>query len=242
KIQLSADSDRIAARFRRGETSIEEGPDYRGVICLAAVRTVPGLGWVLVTKMDKSEALAPIAKLTKLSLVAYVCAFGLLAALVVFFLRAQRGRLQAEADDERLLLATAIEQAGESIVITDKNANILYTNPAFIRATGYTRAQARGKTPAIQKSGKHDDAFYREMWTTIAAGKVWSGRLINKRKDGTLYEEDATITPVRDKEGEISHYIAVKRDISAVKSLEDQLSHSQKMEAVGRLAGGIAHD
>jgi two-component system cell cycle sensor histidine kinase/response regulator CckA len=146
------------------------------------------------------------------------------------------------AQESSVRLATAVEQSAEAIVITDANGSILYTNPAFEKTTGYTCAEAVGQNPRILKSGKQDDEFYRQMWTVLAAGGVWSGHLINKRKDGTLFEESATISPVRDPAGRIVNYVAVKRDVSNEIRLEQQLFQAQKMEAVGRLAGGVAHD
>jgi hypothetical protein len=102
--------------------------------------------------------------------------------------------------------------------------------------------QPLGQNPRILKSGKQDAEFYRNLWLTLVAGQVWSGHLINKRKDGTLYEEEATISPVRDTAGNIISYVAVKRDVTREVALEEQYRQAQKMESIGRLAGGIAHD
>ncbi|MEJ2715896.1 MAG: PAS domain S-box protein [Deltaproteobacteria bacterium] len=150
------------------------------------------------------------------------------------------GRKQME--DERLRLATAIEQAAETIVITDTDGTTLYVNPAFESTSGYTREEALGENPNLLKSGEHDQAFYEEMWSTLRSGRVWSGHFVNKRKDGSLYEEEATISPIKDESGAIVNYVAVKRDVTEQTILEKQLLEAQKMEAVGRLAGGIAHD
>ena len=139
-------------------------------------------------------------------------------------------------------LAMAVEQSAETIVITDLEGTILYANPAFEKTTGYTRAEAMGQNPRVLKSGKHDAGFYRQMWNTIKGGEVWHGHLINKSKDGTLYEENATISPVRDRGGAIINYVAVKRDVTREMQLESQLRQSQKMETIGQLAGGVAHD
>ena len=139
-------------------------------------------------------------------------------------------------------LATAVEQVAETIVITDIEGTILYANPAFEKTTGYTREEALGKNPRILKSDKQDAAFYRRMWAVLGRGEVWNGHFINKRKDGTLYEEDASISPVRDVAGKIVNYVAAKRDVTHEVLLESQLRQAQKMEAVGRLAGGVAHD
>ena len=139
-------------------------------------------------------------------------------------------------------LAAAVEQAAETIVITDVPGAILYVNPAFEKITGYSRQEALGQNPRVLKSGKHDAAFYRQMWHTLVKGEVWHGHFINQRKDGTLYEEDASITPIRDAAGQIVNYVAVKRDVSREVQLDVQLRQAQKMEAVGQLAGGVAHD
>lgn len=139
-------------------------------------------------------------------------------------------------------LAAAVEQAGECIVITDVQGTIQYVNPAFVRVTGYSLQEALGQNPRLLKSGKQDAAFYQQMWQELSQGNSWNGRLINKRKDGTLIEADASITPIRDGAGRITNYVAVQHDVTHQVQLETQLRQSQKMEAVGQLAGGVAHD
>ena len=143
---------------------------------------------------------------------------------------------------KRIRLETAVEQAAESIVITNPEGTIQYVNPAFERISGYTREEALGENPRILKSGKHDEVFYKKMWDTLTCGKIWSSRLVNKKKDGSLYDEEVTISPVRDVTGTITNYVAVKRDVSNELKLEAHLRHTQKLEAIGTLAGGIAHD
>ncbi len=150
-------------------------------------------------------------------------------------------RKRAEAERDRLIMA--IEQAAEIVVVSDIAGNIVYANPAFERITGYSRAEVLGKNPRLLKSGQQPDEFYyRTLWATIGNGETWHGRMVNRRKDGTLFTEEATISPVRDAVGVITNYVAVKRDITRDLGLEAQLLQSQKMEGIGRLAGGIAHD
>jgi two-component system, cell cycle sensor histidine kinase and response regulator CckA len=146
------------------------------------------------------------------------------------------------AEEARVCLAAAIEQAAETIVITDADGTIQYVNPAFEKLSGYSREEAIGKNPRILKSGRQDQDFYRAMWDTLTRGEVWTGNFINKRKDGKIYEEVAVISPVRDASGKIVNYVAVKRDVTHEMQMEAQIRQAQKMEAVGKLTGGIAHD
>lgn len=147
-----------------------------------------------------------------------------------------------QSDARQRLLSTAIEQTSESILITNADATILYVNPAFEQTTGYTREEVIGKTPRILNSHRQDTAFYADMWATINAGRVWHGRLVNRKKDGSLYTDDITISPVTDKHNKIVNFVSVQRDVSRELQLEEQYYQSQKMESIGRLAGGVAHD
>jgi PAS domain S-box-containing protein len=122
--------------------------------------------------------------------------------------------IRRRAEEENIRLATAIDQAADVVVITDISGNIQYVNPAFERQTGYSRAEAIGANPGTLKSGRHDDAFYKNMWETINSGHIWNGRLFNKRKDGSLFEEEMTISPVKDAGGAITNFVAVKHDVT----------------------------
>ncbi|MBL9089470.1 MAG: response regulator [Planctomycetia bacterium] len=148
----------------------------------------------------------------------------------------------AVAARERELLRTAIEQAAEVVFVTDPEGRIRYANPAFERTSGYSHAEVLGKKPSLLKSGVHDDAHYRDLWRTITSGRAWAGRFVNRRKDGSLFTEEATIAPVFDAAGAITGYVAVKRDVTQQLRMAEQLQQAQKMESVGRLAGGVAHD
>ncbi len=149
---------------------------------------------------------------------------------------------RVRASEAQRRLVTAVDQTNEAVIITDPGGTMTYVNPAFERITGYARSEALGANPSMLKSDVQDAEFYRTMWQTISAGKVWAGHLVNRRKDGSLYDEEMTISPVRDERGTIVNFVAVKRDVSRETALQRQLIHAQKMDAVGRLAGGIAHD
>jgi PAS domain S-box-containing protein len=161
-------------------------------------------------------------------------------------------RLQAEAKaaaQAREQLTMAIEQSAEIVMLTDAAGTIQYVNPVFETVTGYTRAETIGRNPRLIKSGMQDENFYRGLWETVTAGRVWQGRFINRRKDGSLFTLDATISPVHDETGRIVSYVAVNRDVTEHlrhakerARLEDQLRQAQKVEAIGQLAGGVAHD
>ncbi|MBD3275895.1 MAG: PAS domain S-box protein [Candidatus Marinimicrobia bacterium] len=149
---------------------------------------------------------------------------------------------EKEKEDEQRRIYAAVEQLSEAVIITDTTPAIEYVNPAFWQITGYAPEEVIGKNPSLLQSGKHDLKFYEDLWDTLTSGNVWSGVFINKKKDGALYQEESAITPIQNLEGRISNYVAVKRDITQEVHLEEQFRQSQKLEAVGRLAGGVAHD
>ena len=149
-------------------------------------------------------------------------------------------RRRAEA--ERASLAAAVEQTAEEILITDAEGNIQYCNPAFERLTGYSRGEVIGKNPRFLKSDEHGDQFYRDLWATIAFGGIWAGSFTNRKKDGSLYHAEGTISPIHDASGNLSGFVSATRDVTGRLRMEDQLRQAQKMEGIGRLAGGVAHD
>ncbi len=147
-----------------------------------------------------------------------------------------------EAQDEARRLAEAVRQTSDSVVITDRSGSILFVNPAFERVTGYRREEVLGRNPRILKSGRQSREFYEDLWRTILAGKPWYGQLENRRKDGSLFVEQCTISPVFNQDSGIDYFVAVKRDITREIALGEQVRQAQKMESIGKLAGGVAHD
>lgn len=147
-----------------------------------------------------------------------------------------------QAEDERRRLATAIEQAAESVVITDAQGAIQYVNPATLQGAGYSREELVGAPLSLLAGDADGDSAFQEMRHAASSGHNWSGRIVSARKDGTCYSEDATVSPVRDATGAIVNYVIVSRDITEQISMENRLRQAQKMEAIGTLAGGIAHD
>jgi PAS domain S-box-containing protein len=149
-------------------------------------------------------------------------------------------RKQAEQSIRKL--SQAVEQSPVSIVITDVDGKIEFVNAKFTQVTGYSFDEALGQNPRILKSGETPAEEYRQLWRTIISGGIWQGAIKNRKKNGELFWEQATIAPIRDANNAITHYVAVKEDITERKELESRLRQIQKMEAIGQLAGGIAHD
>ena len=143
---------------------------------------------------------------------------------------------------EPLLLATVVEQAEENVLITDNRRTIIYVNPAFERSSGYSCEEIKGKKLRTLRSDQHDDLFFHTTKDILNRGEVWMGTIINKGKDGTDFEIEGTISPIKDDSGTITHYVAVGRNMSRFRKLEKELQQAQKLDALGTLAGGIAHD
>ncbi len=154
-----------------------------------------------------------------------------------------------QSEKQLQLLTTALESAANGVFITNRKGDIIWSNPALAHMTGYSSQEMIGQNPRMLKSGSHDEAYYQRMWEAILSGQVWRGELTNRRKDGSLYTEEQTITPVRDKAGNITHFIAIKQDITDRKRVEQaleeerqQLIQSEKFTAMGRLLASITHE
>jgi PAS domain S-box-containing protein len=140
------------------------------------------------------------------------------------------------------LLIQALESARDGIMITDLQGTILNVNRALERLTGYSRQELIGQNPRLLKSGAHGPEVYAEMWRTILARGSWQGELTNRRKDGTLFQTSLTVSPIVDNQGRLTHFVGIQRDVTEHKQLERQLLQAQKMQSVGTLAGGVAHE
>jgi two-component system, cell cycle sensor histidine kinase and response regulator CckA len=146
------------------------------------------------------------------------------------------------AADSLRKLSRAVEHSSALIIITDARGQIEYVNPKFSSVTGYPPDETLGRNPRFLKSGDKSAEDYRHLWATISAGKEWHGEFHNRKKNGDSYWESATISPIFDAEGNITHYVAIGEDITERRRLEEHLRQAQKMEAIGQLAGGVAHD
>jgi PAS domain S-box-containing protein len=149
---------------------------------------------------------------------------------------------QKKTEEESLLLATAIEHAAESVIISNRTGKIQYVNPAFEQLSGFSREDIVGENFRILRSDKHDKGFYKEMWEVISRGNIWSGYITNRIKDNTLREFETIISPVQNGSGDIVSFVSVNRDVTQEKVLEAQLQQSDRLQSIGTLAGGIAHD
>ncbi|MDM8529684.1 PAS domain S-box protein [Anaerolineales bacterium HSG25] len=144
-----------------------------------------------------------------------------------------------QAEEQLRKLSRAVEQSGSTIVITSLDGQIEFVNPAFSKITGYSYEEAMGQNPRVLKSGKMSPEIYQELWNTISRGEVWQGEMINRKKNGDLYWEYATISPIKDRAGKTTHYLAIKDDITERKQVEQALQESEEMF---RSIGGSAQD
>ena len=146
------------------------------------------------------------------------------------------------SEDQLRTLSWAVEQSPSIVVITDTAGTIEYVNRKFVEVTGYSSEEAVGSNPSLLQSGATPPEVYLDLWRTVCAGKEWRGEFQNRTKGGDLYSELAVISPVQDDRGVISHYIALKEDVTERRALAKALRHAQKMESLGTLTGGVAHD
>jgi len=222
---LLVSSGILAARSARGLVAVLVDDTLGGLVArrlLPVAVLVPAvLGWLRL--VGEREELYPPAVGTALFATLIIAA---LAAVILWVARslAHAEVQRHQAEKQVLLQAAALEAAANAIAITDARATILWVNQAFCQLTGYARAEALGQTPSLLKSGRHEAAFYQELWATIRQGQVWHGEMVNRRKDGTEYVEEMTIAPLLDDQGAIVNFIAIKQDISRRKSEQEALA------------------
>ncbi|OIO74499.1 MAG: hypothetical protein AUJ57_02100 [Zetaproteobacteria bacterium CG1_02_53_45] len=146
------------------------------------------------------------------------------------------------SEEQMRLLESAVASVNESIIITNAEGVIEYVNPGFSRNTGYAAEDAIGNTPAMLNSKQQTQGFYEQFWQTIKGGSPWSGRILDRKKNGTIFPVHLSVAPIFAKNGEITHFVAVHEDLTEAEILQKKMMQSQKMEAVGTMVGGVAHD
>lgn len=160
-----------------------------------------------------------------------------------FFLVNVRDISEEKAKEAELIrFYNVAENSVNPIQITDLNGKMIYVNRAFEVASGYSKEELLGKNPRVFGSGKFPSSFWDKMWATISSGKVWVGEVENRRKNGEPFYTQLLISPILEKDGKVSGYFAIHRDLTEKRTLERQLIHTQKMESIGTLAAGIAHE
>lgn len=178
------------------------------------------LGYLYQAPLLYRESVIPMAITTAV-------AFCFLGAGTLISVAGRDLAARARSAQQLRLQAAALNAAATSILITDRQGTIQWCNPAFTELTGYTVAEAIGQNPRFLKSGKHDAVFYQHLWRRILSGRIWHGEIINKRRDGSLYTQEITITPVRDAHGQIAHFIAIEQDITLRKHAEAELRRAR---------------
>jgi PAS domain S-box-containing protein len=219
----------------RGKTGMGIFKDYRGVTVLAAYKPlkIKNLNWVLISKIDRSEVLSAIRLLFKKFLFYISLLFTSVIVFSVFFARDLSRPVEAlaRANEQLKIQSAAMKSAANGIIITDIHGVVKWVNPAFTRLTGYSFSEIVGNTLNLLNSGVQSKEFFKNMWSKISAGEIWHDEVVNKRKDGSLYTEEMTITPIKDSQKRIFQFVAIKQDITERKRLEQILkSAHERME------------
>ena len=237
-LQLKRDMEEAGQTYGRSkiELDIMGYRDYRGVPAFGAWLWNTDLGLGLATEIDVAEAMSNYYQMrrTVFGVLGFTLFLSVGAVLLVLILGERTSRALRKSQDELELrvqertaelrkLSQATENSPASVVITDKDGTIEYVNPRFCDVTGYTPEEAIGNNPRVLKSGNLPESFYKELWDTILSGSVWRGEFKNKRKNGEEFWESASISPIMDDEGEVTHFVAVKQDISERKQMEQEI-------------------
>ncbi len=146
------------------------------------------------------------------------------------------------SEEALMKLSQAVEQTDDLVTITNREGIIEYVNTSFEKLTGFNRGEAIGQKPSILKSGKHQNEFYENLWKTIVDGRVFRAEIMNKKKNGEIFHEEKTISPIRDNDGNITHYVSTAKDVTERKLMERELNHSRQMKMLGQIASGVAHE
>jgi len=228
----------------RGESGTGIFRDYRGISVLSAYKSlnINNLNWIIVSKTDRSEVMGAISVLFRKFFLYIILLFIFVIGFSLVFARDMGRPVEelARANEQLKTQSAAMESAANGIIITDLRGIVKWVNPGFTRLTGYDFGEIVGNNLKILNSGVQSSDFFKRMWAKIFAGEVWHNEIVNKRKDGTLYTEEMTITPVRDSQGEISQFVAIKQDISERKRLEEIVrGANQRMEGELNVARDI---
>ncbi|HZT82398.1 MAG TPA: response regulator [Gemmataceae bacterium] len=215
-------------------------PDMCGVELLHALAregiSAPAL---MVTAYGDEKLVAEVLKAGALD---YVVKDPALTFLTELPKRVVESVTRYRLEQNNRLLAAALESARDGVMITDLAGTIQHVNHALERMTGYSRRELIGQNPRLFKSGLHPPGLYADLWRTVLARASWQGELTNRRKDGSLVEVSLTVSPIFDAQGQLTHFVGIQRDVTERKQLERQLLQAQKMQSVGTLAGGVAHE
>jgi len=230
--------------LRHGQFSLvvldERLPDMRGLDLLRTLNREGIATPVLMVTGCGDEQLA--TQVLRAGALDYIVKDNALTFLTDLPKRIQESLTRHRLQQTNRLLIEAIESARDGIMITDAQGRLEHVNGALERMFGYAREELLGQAPRLLKSGTHPREFYEDMWRTILARTSWQGEVVNKRKDGTLLDTSLTISPILDSRGQLTHFVGIYRDISERRLMERQLFQAQKMQSVGTLAGGVAHE
>jgi len=261
-IQLKLNMEKAGQTYGHSKIEIDTKGyrDYRGVPVFGAWIWDADLGLGLATEIDVKEAMSDYYQIrrTVFGVLGFTLFLSVGAVLLVLILGERTSQALRKSQDELELrvqertaelrkLSQATENSPASVVISDKNGTIEYVNPTFCEVTGYSAEEAIGQNPKILKSGNLPESFYKELWDTLLSGKVWRGEFINKRKNGEEFWESASISPIMDEEGEITHFVAVKQDITENKVAEEAIRASEEksrllLQSVGEGVFGVDLD
>lgn len=215
-------------------------PDMPGLDLLMALAREGILAPVLMVTAYGDEQLA--ARVLRAGALDYIVKDPALTFLSELPKRVAESVTRHRLEQTNRLLIQALESARDGVMITDLQGTILEVNQALEQMTGYSRQELLGQTPRLFKSSAHSPDIYAKLWQTILNRTSWQGELTNRRKDGSLFQASITISPIVDPQGRLTHFVGIERDVTEHRRLERQLLQAQKMQSVGTLAGGVAHE